>query len=383
MKLSEMEKTGGISILFIITRADTLGGAHIHVADMSKWLIEKGHEVMVLLGGEGPYCDYLSKMGVPYRSSSYLCRPISPFKDVRAIAEIRSYIRKIRPDLIALHSAKAGLLGRIAAVHMRVPVVFTAHGWSFTEGVSEYSAILYRFLERMAAPLSDRIITVSEYDRALAVNAGVASSEKLITIHNAMADTFLFADPGYDKGPVRIVMVARLDAPKDHAVLFSALSGLRDYDWILDLVGDGPHEESLRDEVARMGLSDRVNFLGLRTDVAEILSRSHVFVLTSNWEGFPYSILEAMRAGLPVVASAVGGIPEAVRDNETGYLVGRGDAEALRDRLAVLLTKPDERVRLGAEGRKNYEKKFRLEHMAERTLSIYMGLIREYQCASV
>ena len=102
-------------------------------------------------------------------------------------------------------------------------------------------------------------------------------------------------------------------------------------DWILDLVGDGPHEEAVRADAARLGLADRIRFLGLRSDVEALLAQSQLFVLTTHWEGFPRSILEAMRAGLPVIATSVGGIPESVEDGRTGYLVSRRGVDELLD----------------------------------------------------
>ncbi|OOG20597.1 hypothetical protein B1C78_17220, partial [Thioalkalivibrio denitrificans] len=177
--------------------------------------------------------------------------------------------------------------------------------------------------------------------------------------------------------------VARLDDPKDHRTLFQSLGLLRERDWVLDLVGDGPYEARLMDEVQRLGFAGRVRFLGLRTDVDRILAESHVFVLTSNWEGFPLSILEAMRAGLPVVASAVGGVPESVEDDETGYLVPRGGVRDLGDRLAYLIDHPDERVRLGRRGRERFEGRYRFERMAAETMAVYEAVLGRQRCASV
>ena len=120
-----------------------------------------------------------------------------------------------------------------------------------------------------------------------------------------------------------------------------------------------------------LGLGGLVRFLGQTMGVAEILAGAQVFLLVSNWEGFPLSILEGMRAGLPVVASSVGGIAESVRDGETGYLVPRGDVEALRDRIGLLLKDADLRARLGASGRADFEARFTLGHSVTKTLAVY------------
>jgi glycosyltransferase involved in cell wall biosynthesis len=170
-------------------------------------------------------------------------------------------------------------------------------------------------------------------------------------------------------------MVARFEEPKDHRTLFQALARLRHMAWQLDLIGDGPLLGEAESQAAALGISDRVRFWGSRRDVAERLADSQVFLLLSEREGFPLSILEAMRAGLPVVASAVGGIPEAVEDGVTGFLIPARDPETLRDRVERLLADPALRRRLGADGRKRYEREFTLNHSFSKTLAVYKDAI--------
>lgn len=363
-----------MKILYCITRSDTIGGAHVHVADLAEWMMQQGHKAVVAVGGNGIFCKHLAKKNIPFINCRFLDRPVNPVKDISAYLEIRGIIRRHRPDLLALHSTKAGLLGRFSKIGINVPTVFTAHGWSFTEGISPGWASISRTLEKIAAPLADRIITVSDYDRRLALRAGICSKEKLVTIHNGMPDAEHFSEPGKSPGPVKITMVARLDEQKDHDTLLSALSILKNYNWTLDLIGDGPREDVLRRYADRLSLGKRVNFLGLRDDVEMLLAESHIFVLSTKWEGFPLSILEAMRAGLPVIASDVGGVPEAVKNCETGYLVPRMDSDALADRITSLLADPDQRMLMGAAGRRSFEENFLFERMAEQTLTVYKQL---------
>jgi glycosyltransferase involved in cell wall biosynthesis len=168
---------------------------------------------------------------------------------------------------------------------------------------------------------------------------------------------------------MRIVMVARFEPQKDHRTLLEAFAPLENAH--LDLVGSGPGEESVRALVAERGLADRVRFLGHRADVAEVLACSHVFALISNWEGFPRSTLEAMRAGLPTVVSAVGGAAEAIVEGSTGYVVPRGDAVTLRARLSLLAGDPTLRAQLGQAARRRYEDYFTFERMYRDTLAVY------------
>jgi glycosyltransferase involved in cell wall biosynthesis len=140
-------------------------------------------------------------------------------------------------------------------------------------------------------------------------------------------------------------------------------------------VGDGPLRADMESLAEKQGLSGRVHFLGQRTDVDRLLARAQISLLATNWEGFPLSILEAMRAGLPVVASDVGGVSEAVQDGETGYVVPRADVHRLRNRLEGLLRSADLRGRLGAAGRARYEQHFTLDHMVEETLEVYQSVL--------
>jgi len=356
-----------LRILYLITRAEP-GGAQVHVNELLRGF---GHRFELHLGAgeEGYLTEEAQRLGVKVHFVPSLVQPLNPRKDLRAFWEIRRIIRSLRPSLVHLHSSKAGLLGRLAAGLVGTPAVFTAHGWAFTDGVSWKRKVLAVPSEWLAARLGGRIITVSQNDYDLALRYRVASRRQMTVVHNGIPDVPYRARP--EAKPVRIVMVARFAPQKDHSLLLRALAGLKDLAWELELIGDGPLLEEVRAEAHRLDLLNRVRFLGARRDVAERLSESQVFVLCSNWEGFPLSILEAMRAGLPVVASDVGGVREAVVDKETGFLVPRGDEVALRERLLQLITDAVLRAKMGRAGRKRFEEKFTVEHMLKKTLEVY------------
>lgn len=364
-----------LRIAYIVTTASPIGGAQIHVRDLAAAVQAQAHSPSVITSGSGPFIDDLRTLGIPVRVLPHLAVPIHPWRDLRALREIRTALAELRPDLLATHSSKAGILGRIAGRSLRVPVVFTVHGWAFTPGVSPSHAAVYRQVERLVGPLASKIITVSEFDRQLGLAAGIAGEDRLVTVHNGMPDlpTSLRADPG--RSPVRLVMVARFGAQKDHPTLFQALARLQALDWELDLIGDGPLMEERKSLAANLGLGGRIHFLGQRTDVERILSGAQVSLLATNWEGFPLSILESMRAGLPVVASAVGGVSESVRDDVNGYLVPRGDVDLLRDRIERLLKSPALRVGMGTAGRARFEQEFTLAHSVNRTLAVYRDVL--------
>jgi glycosyltransferase involved in cell wall biosynthesis len=364
-----------VRIAYVVTRADPIGGVQIHLRDLTAALQAQGHSTTVITGGTGPFVDALRAQGIPTVVLRHLTVPIDPVRDLRALGEIRAVLKQLRPDLLAAHSSKAGILGRLAARSLRIPVVLTAHGWNFTPGIPVLQAAVYRQIERFVGLLTNKIITVSEFDRRLALEAGIVGEDRLVTVHNGIPDISpsLRADPA--RTPPTLVMVARLGAQKDHPTLLRALGGLQEHPWELDLIGDGPLMKQTESLVSTLGLDGRVRFLGQRMDVDQLLARAQVCLLVSNWEGFPISILEAMRAGLPVVASSVGGIDEAVRDEENGYLIPRGAVELLRDRIGKLLTAPDLRLRMGTNGRTRYEQRFTLSNAVVKTLAVYQDIL--------
>jgi glycosyltransferase involved in cell wall biosynthesis len=370
-----------VNITYVITRAHPIGGAQIHVRDLAVSLQAQGHTCSVVTGGTGLFVDMLRAERVPTTILRHLILPIHPVHDALALREIHRALATIRPDLVAAHSSKAGILSRIAARMLGIPVILTAHGWNFTPGIASAPAYMFRQFERWAGPLTSKIIAVSEYDRQLALQAGIVAEKKVVTVYNGMGDVGpeLRAHPG--QTPVRLVMVARFGAQKDHPTLLRALAGLQDHPWELDLVGEGPLMGQMKALAASLGIGGRVRFLGQRMDVDQLLAGAQAGVLATNWEGFPLSILESMRAGLPVVASSVGGIGEAIRDGDTGYLVPRGDVEALRDRLGRLLTAPELRARMGSSGRALFEEQFTLDRSVHKTLDVYQDVIARWRAA--
>lgn len=371
-------KASVLKVAYLITRSDTVGGAHVHVLDLAARAQSEGHQVEVLVGGDGPYAALLRDKGLQVVNLRYLVRPIRPHIDVLAVWECWRALKRFKPDVVHTHSTKAGLVGRVAARLAGLPVVFTAHGWAFTEGIAERSRKFAVHLERLAARLSDAIICVSEYDRRLALRLRVGNESLIRRIHNGVPDVAPALRCCASQGNVvKIVCVARLDVPKNHALLLKALATVIGVPWVLELIGDGPLTDTVRQMVHALGLTDRVVFSGLCSDVPTRLARADVFVLVSNWEGLPLSILEAMRASLPVVASNVGGVAELVNDGVTGFLVPKGDVAVLADRLSRLLGDAALRQQMGHAGRDVYEHEFGFETMYQRTQQVYRDVIKQ------
>lgn len=357
-----------MKIAYVITRADSVGGASIHVRDLARAMREAGQEARVFLGGRGPVTDQLSAAGVPFVSLPSLGRAIHPWRDFAAYFELRRALAEWRPDLVSTHTAKAGWLGRAAAHSLRIPAIHTPHGLPIGDRLSRAQGRVYTIAERIAAPWARAIICVSEAERNLALGKRIAPADKLHVIHNGVRDNGLRASP--EKRPVRIISVARLEAPKDHLTLLAALRLVSEYDWEMLLVGDGPLESVLRTQAP-----PGVKFAGAVADPAPLLADSQMFILSSRSEGFPRSILEAMRAGLPVIASDVGGVRESVADNVSGFVVPPASPAALGEKMAILLKSQDIRQLQGAAGHRIYWERFRFETMLSRTLGLYNEVV--------
>jgi glycosyltransferase involved in cell wall biosynthesis len=360
-----------MKIAFVITRADAVGGATIHVRDLSRALLAAGHQPTVLVGGTGTASRELQAYGIPVISLRYLCRQVSPWRDAMAVRELAQAMRNLGPDLISAHTAKAGFIARLACSGLGIPVLYTPHGWAITDRISRHQGLIYRMVERASAPLAARIVNVCEYERELALGHGIGTPGKHRVIHNGMPDIAagLQAAPGID--PPHIVMVARFEAPKDHDTLVRALGRLQHLPWSLSLIGEGPLQPRVRERVRALGMQDRVQFAGHTVQVAEALAAAQIFVLASRSEAFPRSILEAMRAGLPVVASDVGGVREAVTDGHNGYVVPKRSVGSLAAAVVRLIADRSERERMGANGRRQFEQRFTFGRMLNETLSLY------------
>lgn len=374
-RLAEAGRPRLSRIVFVITRADDLGGAQVHVLEMASALKERGFEVEVLAGGDGVLFEALSERGVSCRKLEKMIHPIRPATDLAALRELRGLLQELKPDLVTTHSNKAGFLGRLAARSLNIPVLHTSHGFLFNRGKRSLSGRFYRFMEKNAARAGDKVIAVSRSEFEAARELKVIPAQKMAVVHNGLPDVGegLRADPSLE--PPNLVMVARFAAPKDHGTLLKALGGLKDKQWSLDLVGDGPGAGAARELVRKLGLEERVNFLGSRGDVPQLLASAQVFVLSSRREGFPLSILEAMRAGLPVAASRVGGVGEAVVDGKSGLLFAPGDVKGLREQLKTLIDDPGLREAMGEAGRRRFTELFSLDQMVEKTIQVYESLI--------
>ncbi|HEV2591706.1 MAG TPA: glycosyltransferase family 4 protein [Gaiellaceae bacterium] len=358
-------------LLVLITLAE-IGGAQSYVMHLLPALTET-FDVTVAAWGPGPLRAAAESAGARYVPLAHVRRPISPLHDALGLLELYRLCRKLRPNIVHANSSKAGILGRLAAWLAGVPTrVFTVHGWAFA-AYSGRASTVYLVADRLMRPLTTRMICVADNELRKGLAARTCDAEKTVVIRNAI--DVQAAPHARPHESARIVFVGRLKYPKDGETLLRATAALGDRPYELVIVGDGPDRTDLETLQHRLGLDERVRFAGERDDVPQLLADAGVFVLASRSEGLPISVLEAMAAGLPVVASDVGGLREQVVDGETGYLVPAGDVTALTDALARLLDDPALRERIGAAARARAEELFDLPAFRRAHVDLYRSLL--------
>jgi glycosyltransferase involved in cell wall biosynthesis len=309
-------------LLIVITLAE-IGGAQTYVAGLLPAL-SGSFEVTVAAWGPGPLIDACRANNVPFVPLRFVRRSLNPVFDLLGFFELVRLMRRLRPEIVHANSSKAGVLARLAAAATRVPIrIFTVHGWAF-KAHDGLASRLYLAVDRLMRPLTTMTICVSETERAAGLAMRTCSIDRTTVIKNAVE--LQPARPEPTAEPPLVLSVGRLKAPKDFATLVRATASLTSGRCRLRIAGDGPERAALSEEIHYLGLDGVVELLGDRDDVAELLRASHLFVLSSRSEGMPMSVLEAMACGVPVVASAVGGIPELVVDEESGLLVEPGDS---------------------------------------------------------
>ena len=353
----------------VITKGE-IGGAQTHVLELCRSLQDRV-QFSAVIGGDAastPLGQALQAHGIAVRQLPALRNSLNPLRIVQSVRALLQLIRLHRPHVIHAHSAVAGVIARLAGKLSQTPVVYTVHGFGFKPQAPARVRISAWLAEAVLAAWTTRMVCVSEHERSLASRLPI-DPERVSVIHNTLADVPHRAEPG--GATPSIVMVARMAAPKRPDVLLHALAllarqGLRPR---VHLLGDGPQLASQRALAERLALN-HVCFEGDVDNVAERLAGHQVFVLLSDHEGLPISILEAMRAGLSIVASRLPGVQELVDDGQSALLVDN-DPAALAQTLTRLLGDASLREQLGAQARARFEREFSPQHMAAQVWRLY------------
>lgn len=373
----------------------TEGGTRTHLHDLVLGLAEQGVRVTVIasLRRDASMADDLAAFREA-GATTYavdMRRAVRPGADAASARALPRILRAERPRLVHTHSAKAGMLGRWAARRVGVPaVVHTPHVFPFQMDCAPWQRALYRMLERRAAQWTGRVICVSRAEAEAARVAGIGPASRLTVVHNGIT----LPVPRGARAPARAALglpadarvigtIGRCVAQKGHADLIEALPALCEAVPKVHcaIVGTGPLRGALEARARALGVAARCTWLPERDHLAEVRSALDLFVLPSRWEGLPYALLEAMGSGLPVVATAVGGVPEVVRDGVDGTLVATASPTALAHAITALLRDPARAAAAGQAARERVAADFRREDMLAATRGIYEALLAEARVA--
>jgi glycosyltransferase involved in cell wall biosynthesis len=315
-----------------------------------------------------------------------MARSIHPVRDLLAIWRLYRYFRRCAFDVVHTHSSKAGILGRFAARLARVPTILhTPHAFAFQGESSTLRRALFLLAERVARRWTTAFICVSEGERSIAINSGVAAATDSLVIHNsvdlerATCSSRVAATArdtaGCTSADMVVGTVANLRPQKGlHHFIKAARRVLNErQDVRFVIVGSGTLHRELSALIEFSHLQERVRIISGETDAWPYYALLDVFVLTSLWEGLPYAMLEAMAMGKPVVATDISGCRDVVIDGETGLLVPPRDEQAIARAILTLLENPDMRRRMGALGRRVVEQKYRIQQKIKELEAAYVA----------
>lgn len=381
-------------VAHVITRL-IVGGAQENTVLCCEDLVRRhGDDVLLVtgpaLGPEGSLVEKARAGGVPVEILPSLRRPIHPLRDAAAYFAVKRVLKRFQPEVVHTHSAKAGLLGRVAASALGTPaVVHTVHGAPFHPYQNRFARTLFQRCERYAAGRCHAMVAVADAMTDLMVRAHVAPRDKFRTVYSGMdVDAFLAAGPlrsetrtrlGYDARHVVVGTVARLFKLKGHDdIIDAAVPVVRRFPEVRFLfVGDGIFRGRLRAKIASLGLDGHFQFVGLvpPAEVPALLAATDLVVHASLREGLARVLPQALIVGRPAISYDVDGAREVVIAGETGRLVAPCDVAGLSRAMEELVGDAALRERLGRRGQERFADPFRHEWMTEQLRRIYEELL--------
>jgi glycosyltransferase involved in cell wall biosynthesis len=378
-----------IRVLQVITRL-IVGGAQETVMLIADMLDKDRYQVEIVsgpqTGPEGSLIEEIRRRGIPLTILPDLVRQMD-LRDFRAFWRLYGIMKSGRYDIVHTNSSKAGILGRWAARLAKIPViVHTVHGWGHHKGQQTLVRRMFIWSERVSAATTDKLVVVSPRNMQTGLEDHIGFQAKYVTIRSGI-ELDDFAHPRISKSDMRarlgigpevpvVGTVTRLSpqkAPLDFVkAAIEAANRVPASHFVI--VGDGPLRGQVETMINQSGLQQRFHLTGLRRDVPELLASFNVFVLTSLWEGLPRVLPQAMAAGLPIVATAVDGNAEAVRNGENGILVRPGDCEGLARAIEILLSDRSIAEQMGSRGRQDVSD-FSDRKMVNEIDALYQSLV--------
>jgi glycosyltransferase involved in cell wall biosynthesis len=380
-----------IRVLLVITGLAT-GGATNVVLELANYLNKHTDFDIKLLTGPAPIgrndVTYLAyERGIPTQVVPSLINYLNPIVNLKAVLDVRRIIGQQKYDIVHTHSSVAGIVGRLAAVTAKVPVIIHhVHGWGLHEGMSTQRQMLYLSLERLCARCTNRLIAVSKSDIQKGIVKCIAREDKFALIYNGIfLDKFrqtvdkqqVYSDLELDPTCKHVGMIGRLDKQKNPLDFIRAAAIVsRSYSKVQFLIaGDGLLRSQCERLIIDLDLKNKFFLLGNRNDIEKILSILTITAMSSLWEGLPITFLESMSAGKPIVANDVDGASDIITDGETGYLVTPRQPPEMAERILYLLNneKTCEEMGHSAHERSNY---FSIQRMHAEIEALYRELLR-------
>ena len=379
-----MITTRKLRILHVVGDSRFGGAAHI-ILGLGRVAQAEGWQVDVLTT-DPLFQKAAEQQGVGVVPLDAIRRVIRPLWDARGLLRLRRLLRSEQYDVVHTHTTKAGFVGRLAARLAGVPVVLhTVHGFAFHEGSPASIRLFYSALERCASDWCDTIVSVSEFHRRWAIRLGMCAPERIVAIPNGIVEPARSASTHSAQlrkeleisGNDRIALtIGRLAPDKGLEYLIQAAAMLPPASQIhIVIAGEGPARQFLTQQAVRLKVVDRVHFIGFREDVGDLLSACDLVVLPSLREGLSISLLEAMAAAKPIIATTIGSQREIAAHGEMAWLVPPGDAKALRDAMSRLIEAPASMARLAVNARMIYQNRYTEERMLRSYRQLYVELL--------
>ncbi len=371
-----------IKVLYMITKG-VWGGAAEYVYTLARSLPRETYDVAVLCGEGKALPDRLEKAGIRVYSLPTLMRDISVTQEIKNFFALVKIIRLLKPDVLHLNSPKAGGLVALAGRLAFVPhIIYTAHGWTFNEKRNSVAKGVIFFVSWLTVKLAHKTIVIAEREKKQALAMPFVNPRKIILIQNGIG-----AFETYTKTESREKLVKKMDVSIAHKTLWlgtiaelhrnkgleyaiEALAHLT-VPFVYFIFGEGEERKKLEALIVQHNLQKKVFLLGFVPDVQKFLSAFDIFLLPSVKEGLPYAVLEAGLAGLPVVASKVGGIPDIIDNGETGILVTPARPGEITRAVEYLIQNPDTRKTYGKHLKEKVHKNFSVEEMVKKTVELY------------
>ncbi|WP_421285756.1 glycosyltransferase family 4 protein [Aeromonas veronii] len=354
-----------MKLVQFVTRSDTVGGAQKYILETSCRFRDDGHEVTVISGGNGVFSKEVERKRLNYIGLSSMVREVSLYEDVKSIVAFRSTIKLLKPDVVIIHSAKAGLIGRLALIGLTHKKIFIAHGWSHIRASKFIGKILYGFIEKFLSLFCNKVICISKHDFVFANDKLFISKKKTSLLYSGVREP-VASNECSDADFYNILTVTRFQHPKDFDTLLNAMNIVNKVhsNWVITVLGDGEEFEYYQYKTIELGLSDKFKFLGFQGELDKFYKNSDLVILISKSEGLPLSLIEAMSYRKPILASNVGGVSELIDDGVTGYLVPPSDYLTLSQTLfKIFSTTKDELTVLGQNSYEKYKREFSFDEM--------------------